>query len=434
MSLVEITAVERLTAGSDALLGYSIDLPKAGATAEAYCFELAGWVLGNNTSAVEVELIANDGPVRTLPVLYPRSDVDRCYPQAAAGSKVGFWSPVSVVGMTPDFELFVQAVLEGGVRVPMARLRGRHQSIPSLFRPSIQPLLVTSLGRMGTTWVMRLLAEHPNIAALRLYPYETRPGRYWMQLLGAMVEPAFPAQSASRLGILEEDWWSAQDPFQRASLGRYPALQQWFNAQFVEQTASLCQRSIEDCYQQIAVAQHQQPTYFAEKHIPDEAPGIIWELYPHAREIFVVRDLRDMLCSIRAFNTKRGTLGFARNLFNSEEEYVQYVARVSHRLLSSWRTRKARACLVRYEDLLQAPETALQSMLAYLDLERGSSVIDGMLQRAMLDTPELQAHRTSSDALASIGRWRSDLDPATQQLCDTAFGDALAEFGYEDRE
>src|SRR5664279_1320904 len=213
MSTTEIVRVERLDENATALLGFSIELPLGTTSRKGYRFELAGWALGRQSAVFQIELVANDGPVRRVPVSFPRPDVDCCYPQAPPGSRVGFWAPVSVIGMTPEFELLVQAVLENGLRVPIGRIYGRHQAVNSDFESSIQPLLVNSLARTGTTWMMRLLSEHPSITALRIYPYEVRPGKYWMQLLGAMAEPANQAQSLSRLSNLDAEWWTSQDPF-----------------------------------------------------------------------------------------------------------------------------------------------------------------------------------------------------------------------------
>jgi hypothetical protein len=431
MSITEIIRVERLVPDPDALLGFSIELPVAGTAKEAYSFEFAGWVLGARSPAVQIELVSNDGPVRRVSIIYPRSDVDRVFPAAPQNSKVGFWAPVSVVGMTPEFDLLIQVRLGNNQRVPIARIYGRHKPVPSRFKPTMQPLLVNSLARTGTTWIMRLLSEHPSIASLRIYPYEVRPGKYWMQLLGAMAEPAYQAQSLSKLGNFDGDWWEAQDPFQRGSLAQNAALQQWFNSRFVEQTALLCQQSIEDCYREIASVQNQPaPQYFAEKHIPDEVPGIIWELYPHTREIIVVRDFRDMLCSIRAFNAKRGTVGFNRDQVDNEEQYIHRLGREAQQLLSSWRTRSDRACLVRYEDLISQPVDTLRRVFAYLDIECPSSTVEDILRRALVDTSEMQAHRTSGSAQTSIARWHSDLDADSKLLCEHVFGAALEEFGY----
>ena len=67
------------------------------------------------------------------------------------------------------------------------------------------------------------------------------------------------------------------------------------------------------------------------------------ELYPDGREIFLVRDFRDMLCSIRAFNEKRGSAAFGLDGPGAEEAYVVEVLAPSVKnLLDEWRDRADR--------------------------------------------------------------------------------------------
>lgn len=431
MSTTQIHSVEQFRLDPEKLSGFFIDQPMSGTARNVYDFDCAGWVLGKESPCVGIELVANDGPVRRIPVSVPRPDVSQKYPSPVQRQPIGFWAPVSVIGMTEEFELRVEAVLDNQARVPLGLIRGRHRLIPSRFEPSIQPLVLTSMGRTGTTWAMRLLAEHPGIVAYRKYPYEMRAGRYWMQLLGAITEPAAQAQSSSKLGNLDAHWWVAHHPFSRASPSNDPCLQEWFGHRFVDQVAALCQRSIEDCYREVATIQGQAaPAYFAEKHLSDEIPGIIWELYPKAREVFLVRDFRDVLCSIRAFNTKRGNLGFGRDLAANEQEYIVNLRREAQRLLNSWRNRSARACLLRYEDLVLRPTAILPVVLNYLGLQSATSRIDEMVRKASLDTSELEQHRTTADPKKSVGRWRTDLDSPSRFVCEEMFGSILKEFGY----
>jgi hypothetical protein len=419
MNTAEITRVERLIPDSDALLGFSLELPVPRTTSDDYFFEVGGWVLGASSPAIQIELIANDGSVRTIPIIYARADVESVYLSMARGTKVGFRAPVSVIGMTPEFELLIEARLENRQKISIGRILGRHRPVVSRFKPAILPLLVNSLGRMGTTWMMRLLSEHPAITVLRIHPYETRPGKYWMQLLAKAFwrhEPLWN-EPLSRFGELDDDS-AATD-------------QEWFRTRFIEQVATSCQRSVEECYREIAESRNQQfPAYFAEKHIPDEVPGIFWELYSNAREIVIVRDFRDMLCSIRSFNAKRSSIGFNRDQVDTEEQYIYRLAQEAKRLLNSWKARHDRTCLVRYEDLISQPTETLQRILSYLELEASSSMVAGILQRALVDSAEMQAHRTSGSVQGSISRWRRDLDDDTKLLCEGVFGEALKEFGY----
>ena len=420
MSTTEITAVERVAQEPQELRGFSLELPVPGTAADAYSFDFGGWVLGRESAVVKLELLGSDGSVRVIPVAYPRGDVAQAFPGTPETLKVGFRAPVSVIGLRPEFQFSIHARLENTRSVPLGRILGRRRPIASTFEPTIQPLLVTSLGRMGTTWMMRLLSEHPAIAALRIHPYETRPGKFWMQLLAKPFwrDEPFWNDPLSRFSGASKEQWAAPD-------------QDWFRAKLIEQVAMSCQRSVEECYRDIAAARKQQrPAFFAEKHIPDEVPGILWELYENTREIFIVRDFRDMLCSIRAFNAKRGSAGFNRDQVTSEAEYIQRLGSEAQRLLMAWQGRKHGAYLVRYEDLVTQPEHTLQQVLSYVGVESGTSMVSRILRQALVDTPDLQGHRTSENAAASIGRWRHELDEWTRQHCELVFGEALRAFGY----
>jgi hypothetical protein len=433
MSVTEITRVEMLPLDRDRLLGFFVDLPVAAAGCDAYEVMCAGWVLGKTAPALGVELVGNNGAVRRIPTGYPRPDVSLCYPEAADAAVAGWWSPVSVLGMNAEFELTVRALLKDDPRpVPLARIQGRRRTMPRSFEPGIQPLMVTSLGRTGSTWLMQLLAEHPSIVARRAHPYEMWPVRNWMQFLGALTEPIPDAESSGKVESPDAQWRVAH-PFSNASLLLAPGMHEFFGRRFVEQASEFFRRCGEDCYREIASLQHQAaPVFFAEKHLPYEVPGIVWELYPAAREIFLVRDFRDMLCSIAAFNQKRGSVGFGRNWSATEDQYVLNLGRCVEWTRMAWNNRRDRACLVRYEDLVSHTTETLARILSYLGLPADDAQIDEMIRRAAVDTPDLEQHRTTPSLRESVGRWRRDLPPELYATCQEAFGASLADFGYAD--
>ncbi|NEP41891.1 MULTISPECIES: sulfotransferase domain-containing protein [Okeania] len=155
------------------------------------------------------------------------------------------------------------------------------------------------------------------------------------------------------------------------------------------------------------------------------------ELYPQAREIILVRDFRDMACSVAAFNTKRGYVDFGRQRFKSDREYIRTTIKsTAANMLQLWRERKEQTHLVRYEDLILTPEQTLSSIFEYLNLDNSSSTISKILEVASKDTPQLKRHRTSANPQESIGRWRQDLDSSLQTFCTEVCQEALQEFGY----
>lgn len=431
MVLVEIQDVSLSPVSTDRLWGYSIDSPKAGHQKEVCAITIAGWVLGRSNPATSVEVMHEDRVIITAPVSVPRPDLGNHYAQVPHASNCGFSCELGMLGLPPAFDLRVQAILADKGRVLMGTIRGHHNSLRSGFHPKLQPLMITSLGRTGTTWLMRLLAEHPHVVAHRVYPYEARCANYWIHTLKVLSDPANHAESAHPDNFMYTMHWVGHPPSYTPSLTRHPQIRNWFGRSYPEKLAAFVQETIDGYYQHVAASQDQaEPRFFAEKYGPGHVPWLIWELYPKAREIILVRDLRDVFCSVLSMNAKRGRADFGRQRASSDEEYIQHLRRHAVRLLQCWKHRAGQATLLRYEALIEQPIETLGALVSYIGLNSSSVTIQGMLERASVDTPELQHHRTTSDPKASIGRWRRDLDASLQAQCEQAFGEILREFGY----
>jgi hypothetical protein len=209
---------------------------------------------------------------------------------------------------------------------------------------------------------------------------------------------------------------------------------QWLGGENVEATAQLCQSRIEEFYLELARREDRSDArYFVEKCWPDEfTPRTIAELYPEGREIFLVRDFRDMVCSILDFNTKRGVNSFGREQTGSDEEFISYLRGSAEQMIESWRSRRERAYLMRYEDLILHPEVALANALRYIGVAADAATVGGVIEAANTWLPATQRdHQTSASPATSVGRWRRELSVEQQQICEDVFGDILAEFGYD---
>lgn len=429
MALVEVLNVSMAPRNPQWLWGYSIDAPKVGDTADAYAIDIGGWALGRKSRIVAVSIVY-DGGSRRVPLEHARPDVTKHFPEIANTERCGFWTKISTLGIAPDSEIHIEAIFEDESHIMLGTIQVHHQVVRSTFQPTIQPLLVTSLGRTGTTWLMRLLGMHPSIVVHQLYPYETRGASYWAHMLKVLSEPANHEQSANPDDFHNNLWWVGHHPVYTQPKLNSPQIKRWFGITYVERLAAFSQYMIDSFYRQVAIAQQQpEAIYFAEKYHPGHIPRLIRELYPGAREIFLVRDFRDMICSMLAFNAKRGYVSFGRKLTNNED-FIRHTQLAAKNLLKEWRSRSDQAYLLHYENLVLHPQESLGHLLAYLDLDTTLSTIDNMLQSASEEMPALKQHKTSSDPRASIGRWQDDLDPSMQTLCQDMLGDVLQEFGY----
>ena len=175
------------------------------------------------------------------------------------------------------------------------------------------------------------------------------------------------------------------------------------------------------------------PSHFVERGKGDwHLNALLRELYDGPKEVFLIRDYRDIVCSVLAFNEKRGVDAFGRRHVSSDEEFVRsYLGLEAQLMLDAWRQRGDSGFLLRYEDLVLNPVDAVAPLLDFVGLDADRAVIERMLERASANRPDRQLdHRTSSEPADSIGRWRRDLSPQLQDVCEQAFGNVLREFGY----
>ena len=310
----------------------------------------------------------------------------------------------------------------------------KRQPIAAAFQPRLQPLLISTLGRTGSTWVARVLGEHPQITAYRPFEYEPRMLTYWLAMLKNVADPA--SYSRALTGDLDNGgWWN--DPGRGdsppAAKIREPAIQQWLGRTNVEDTARFAMQRVDDFYSEVARSQGKSgAVFFAEKGWPEIfVPQMVSELCSGAKEIILVRDFRDVISSILSFNRKRGYAAFGRQNADSDRQFIRQFRPHAVRMLDHWRERGSAAHLLRYEDVILRPEPALAAVLGYLGLDASQSVIRATLDRAATVPREVQqGHSTSKDPAASIGRWRRDLDDPLKAECAEAIGDVLEQFGY----
>jgi len=430
--IVEVVDVRNTASSAPELIGACLDLPGPRATASTYAVRVAGWVLARSEPVREIELSVAGNALRRTPVTLPRPDVAQVHPDAAQAGDCGFDTELGLIGLPRECRVAVDGILSGERRVPLGELDLRRRPLDCGFRPRLQPLMVTSLFRMGTTRMMRLLAEHPAVVVQRTYPYETRVASYWLHALRVLSQPANLHQSSEPTELLGETAWIGHNPFYRPPITDQPELEQCLGRDGVEELAAFCLRAGEQFYLRAAAAQGRPGAlYFAEKHVPDSyAPLLLHELFPRAREIVLVRDFRDVVCSILAFNRKRGYPSFGRQKVGSDAEMIELLGERAGRLADAWRERSDRALLVRYEELVRAPVATLRRVFEHLEIDADAAAIDAVMRAADRDTPELEFHRTTRSPRRSVGRWQRELEPEEIHRCERHLGEALEAFGY----
>lgn len=434
MAVVEILEVERTPHDPQLLWGAGVDLPVAGTAQSHFGLVVAGWVLHRDTDIVDIELSCDQVVIARWRTDQPRPDVAAAFDDAPATPVSGFMGVISTLALPPVFALRIEAI-SGAQRLQLGVIRGRRSMLEPGVSTDPQPILVTTLGRTGSTLLMHLLAQHPAVAVHGPFPYENRVVSYWAAVCAGLSAPSSYLQ-----GLVAADnrrfWWTGYAAFAAETFVDQDEGARWMGGAALEELGRLARRQIAGFYAVSAQAQAQGRAgglrRFAEKRLPDRRLQIVLsELFPGGRELHLVRDFRDMVASISAFNHRRGEHGFGSAL-GAGKEHVDSLARDARKLLNSWRLAGDRGMLVRYEDLVREPRVTLRRVLTELTLDASDGVVDGILRRAdQVAVAAQQAHRTSPDAGASIGRWRRDLSREIAGQCGQAFGEVLTEFGYK---
>ena len=303
-----------------------ITIPSTGGMSEAWAVRVGGHLLGMRQPVVAVEAVVPGRILATGRPDLPSPDVGARHPDVAGAGNCGFTLLVDTLGLPRDFEFRVRATLADGSRVKVAAIRGQRRLLTTPYAPRLQPFLVTSLGRMGTTLLMQMLAAHPGVVTYDRPPYEARGGKYWLHVLKTL---AAPADASKRVGApMEfhlETLAAGGNPFYSASFAAWPEVEAWSGSDYVVDLAAFCQRSIDGWYLATA-ARRVRPSRRCATSPRSISPMVtrelMRELYPEARELFLVRDFRDMIASMRAYNERKGFGDFGREAAASEADWV----------------------------------------------------------------------------------------------------------------
>jgi hypothetical protein len=182
LAVVNIVDVSSRDLSAERLWGCNIELPVPESQTQGYAVIVAGWVLGRSSSAVAVELVNEGAVLLRVPIDILRLDIVAAFPEVTGAERSGFQITLNLSEMAPAFDLLVQTVFEDGSRVRSGVIRGRRRALYSDSQPRLQPLMLTTLDRTGSTWMMRLLGEHPQMVAYRPFQYEPRVGSHWIQI------------------------------------------------------------------------------------------------------------------------------------------------------------------------------------------------------------------------------------------------------------
>jgi hypothetical protein len=354
------------------------------------------------------------------------------HPHAAQS---GIRLDVSALDLPYRFRVNVRAVLADGARAPVAAIAGTRAPLRGAPGPGPAPVLITMIGRSGSTALSNLLCHHPDVAGFRTWETETRVVTYWADILRFLARPQSYERQLNAGPDLTGDWWAGARPpypeppddaegLRAVGLSGVEALASFCNSQIGLVTGALA-----------SSAGKPGARWFVEKAAPEmlrSTAEVMEELDPRTREVLLVRDPRDMACSMRAYSRKRGFQGFGPSKDASIEDTIRWLSHSGAAGLVEYMQRRGpRLHVARYEDLVGRPRETLISLLEHIGASTDPDTVTEMLARLATERTQRAEHATSDSVQSSVGRWRSELTPAQRELAETLFRPHLEALGYD---
>lgn len=278
------------------------------------------------------------------------------------------------------------------------------------------PLMVRTFGRTGSTLLMQILGSNRYVCFERVYPFENRYLAYAYNLSRVIGLPA-----------KVDEPWNNDVLFQGKHrmvgclpYGQTPSLDV---GKLSRQAFVSVWKDFSNQMRDSAGIGRSETAYYAEK-IPPYLAEPANELLK-ARNIFLLRDPRDELVSIKSFNLKRGFNSFGWQDSDTDESYALKMCRNRRAFMRSMLDfdTNRRRIFVRYEDLIMKQSEEVDRLSEWLGLPLST---DEMSRNTSIQA----VHMTSADGSSSVERWRSELSDDARQIFSDKLGAELEGLGY----
>jgi hypothetical protein len=278
-------------------------------------------------------------------------------------------------------------------------------------RSGLTPVLVRLLeGRVGSTTLMQLLATSPAVALDRVYPFQNSYLSYFGRLTGQICRPRAADRSILDFLYKGDDEAVEPLPFEAGIIDPHEMSQRSLLAIWREFSRSVVEHSMEDV------------RLYAEKYWGNVDDVIDAGLCPIV--IDLVRDPRDVIASMRAFNERHSQRLFGRPAVSDDWEHLRRrVLGMALRLSKLRQPLPVRRMQVRYEDFVSDMAGVAGKIESLLDIELD---VDAVASNHDL----MERHMTAKSVGASIGRWKTDLTSAEASYIDRTLGESMRKFGY----
>ena len=387
-----------------------------------YGLSLRGWVVCATERVASLRLVWHGRRIADAKIS-ARADVEAVYP----GNR-------HVVGFRIDA---VPAVLGNGepLKIVLDTVDGRSSTLfeitlrfvvlpefAELARSTTTFAPILALPRTGTTFLSGLLHRHSQVLGHGEYPYEARFGVGLAEEWFANMQPCFYESDGSRNSpMMDQNMLAMLTILDDGNPGMNPQL-----ARFFEALRGHYRERIVGLY--TILSPHALASAIVEKVGFHWHLALLSSLFERVRPIFIVRDPRDMLVSMREFNERRGVYDFHEAQGKNISAIVASITASLMQQVSLYDGYPGEKMLIRYEDLVCDSATTLRQTLDFIGIDSAPGKIEKLLKQADSNT----AHITASSPASSIGRWREILTRSEAQMTNWFFEPFLRRYGYAD--
>jgi Sulfotransferase family len=375
---------------------------------------IAGWALESDTpeDALPVAVFANGIEIARATADKPRPDLEPVYGYANHGFDFRLEPRLS---SAETYRISVREVSNNKI-LHETYLTG----VCPIWRTAgeIQPIIVLSTGRCGTTILMNKILSIPGVVVAGGYPYEIKLLTYYAHAARVLCTSLREEHWKDPSTIHVDPNIIGPNPFfshQFSNVFRDPnCLYDFFGGVASDKIQKCFRDIIREFYNSNATDKGMKDArFFAEKS--DVLAGnreYLKLLFNKPKEILLVRDLRDAYCSSKSF-------------WSVGADFIVTLAEAKREFIRAYKERDQDLLLVRYEDLITRQNDAIETIGAFLDIEISpNDSLNG-------DLAFFEKHGTSSTPIDSIGRWRRDLTEVETSRFSHEFSDFFEMFGYE---
>ena len=259
------------------------------------------------------------------------------------------------------------------------------------------PLFLIGTPRSGTTLLCKMLNSHPAILI-------TNETGVCSQLHNFILKSAQGRVAGTSFGKEYYELWS-------------------------NQLDTAAPQLIRDYYNRIAIIEKRQNVfYWGDKHPHyDTCLPSIQKWFPHARYIYIVRDPRDVTCSISRMNSWEHERSF-KTWKRISSNYEAFTCLLNNFQLYS----------LRYEDLVSNYAAEMQKLYGWLDLDVPNEVLESIktlsnvhansVNKNMENSGKLSGAKRHNPQKSSLGRWKRELTQEQAKLFELESAEYLSKY------